>query len=70
MSEDPQSDKERYIRVAAIVIVTIHGIWNIYSMLWEYVRNHRPHLTGNKQKHTRLNGSDISRRVTPNQYFL
>jgi hypothetical protein len=32
-SEDKKSDRERYIRVAAIDIAIVQGIWNIYHIL-------------------------------------
>jgi hypothetical protein len=32
-SEDKKSDRERYIRVAAIDIVITQGTWNIYHIL-------------------------------------
>jgi hypothetical protein len=38
--EDKNSDKERYIRVAQIVIVITQGIWKTYYMVRKWVRNH------------------------------
>jgi hypothetical protein len=58
MSMEAKSTRERYSRVAAIAIMIIAGIWNIYV-----TRGVRKLGLVEKQERTRFHGSGISNRI-------
>ena len=64
MSGEQKSVRERYILVAAIINITIAGVWNIYVA--EGVSNQllTPLV---KTRHTRFNGAIILIRIASNK---